>query len=56
MESALFLIEGWRERLGILLRGRQPVMCIPARSVVGMHIKPELVPATPDTGIRRLTL
>jgi predicted Rossmann fold nucleotide-binding protein DprA/Smf involved in DNA uptake len=34
-----------RECLGILLRGRQPVIWVPARSIVGMHLKPELVPA-----------
>ena len=33
------------ECLGILLRGRQPVIWVPARSIVGMHLKPELVPA-----------
>ena len=33
------------ECLGILLRGRQPVIWIPARSIVGMHLKPELQPA-----------
>ena len=33
------------ECLGILLRGRQPVFWVPARSIVGMHLKPELVPA-----------
>jgi predicted Rossmann fold nucleotide-binding protein DprA/Smf involved in DNA uptake len=33
------------ECLGILLRGRQPVIWVPARSIVGMHVKPELVPA-----------
>ena len=37
------------ECLGILLRGRQPVIWVPARSIVGMHLKPELVPAF-DTG------
>ena len=31
--------------LGILLRGRQPVIWVPARSIVGMHLKPELQPA-----------
>jgi predicted Rossmann fold nucleotide-binding protein DprA/Smf involved in DNA uptake len=30
------------ECLGILLRGRQPVIWMPARSIVGMHLKPEL--------------
>jgi hypothetical protein len=33
------------ECLGILLRGRQPIILVPARSIVGMHLKPELVPA-----------
>jgi hypothetical protein len=33
------------ECLDILLRGRQPVIWVPARSIVGMHLKPELVPA-----------
>ena len=33
------------ECLGIVLRGRQPVIWVPARSVVGMHLKPELQPA-----------
>ena len=33
------------ECLGILLRGRQPVIWVPARSIVDMHLKPELVPA-----------
>ena len=33
------------ECLGILLRGRQPVIWVPARSIVGMHVKPELQPA-----------
>ena len=37
------------ECLGILLRGRQPVIWVPDRSIVGMHLKPELVPAF-DTG------
>ena len=37
------------ECLGILLRGRQPVIWVPARSIAGMHLKPELVPAF-DTG------
>src|ERR1035441_429915 len=31
------------ECLGILLRGRQPVIWVPARSIAGMHLKPELV-------------
>jgi hypothetical protein len=33
------------ECLGILLRGRQPVIWVLARSIVGMHLKPELKPA-----------
>ena len=33
------------ECLGILLRGRQPVIWVPARSIAGMHMKPELIPA-----------
>jgi predicted Rossmann fold nucleotide-binding protein DprA/Smf involved in DNA uptake len=33
------------ECLGILLRGRQPVIWVPARSIVGMRLKPELQPA-----------
>lgn len=33
------------ECLGILLRGRQSVIWVPARSIVGMHLKPELQPA-----------
>ena len=33
------------ECLGILLRGRQPVIWVPARSIVGMRLKPELRPA-----------
>jgi predicted Rossmann fold nucleotide-binding protein DprA/Smf involved in DNA uptake len=33
------------ECLGILLRGRQPVIWVPARSIAGMHLKPELQPA-----------
>lgn len=33
------------ECLGILLRGRQPVIWVPARSIVGMQLKPELQPA-----------
>jgi hypothetical protein len=36
------------ECLGILLRGRQPIIWVPARSIVGMHLKPELVPAFND--------
>jgi hypothetical protein len=32
------------ECLGILLRGRQPVIWVPARSISGMHLKPELEP------------
>jgi hypothetical protein len=31
--------------LTILLRGRQPVIWVPARTIVGMHLKPELQPA-----------
>lgn len=33
------------ECLGILLRGRQPVVWVPARAIVGMRLKPELQPA-----------
>jgi predicted Rossmann fold nucleotide-binding protein DprA/Smf involved in DNA uptake len=33
------------ECLGILLRGRQPVIWVPARSIAGMQLKPELLPA-----------
>ena len=33
------------ECLGILLRGRQPVIWVPARSIVGMRLRPELVSA-----------
>jgi hypothetical protein len=33
------------ECLGILLRGRQPVIWVPARSIVGMHLRAELQPA-----------
>ena len=33
------------ECLGILLRGRQPIVWVPARSIIGMRLKPELVPA-----------
>ena len=33
------------ECLGILLRGRQPVIWVPARSIAGMHLRPELLPA-----------
>lgn len=33
------------ECLGILLRGPQPVIWVPARSIPGMRIRPELVPA-----------
>ena len=33
------------ECLGILLRGLQPVIWVPARSIVGMHLKSELLPA-----------
>src|ERR1022692_15579 len=33
------------ECLGILLRGQQPVIWVPARGIVGRHLKPELQPA-----------
>ena len=33
------------ECLGILPRGRQPVIWVPARSIAGMRLKPELQPA-----------
>lgn len=33
------------ECLRILLRGRQPLIWVPARSIVGMRLKPELQPA-----------
>jgi hypothetical protein len=33
------------ECMGILLRGRQPIIWVPARSIVGMRLKPELQPA-----------
>jgi hypothetical protein len=33
------------ECLGILLRGKQPVIWVPGRSIIGMRLKPELVPA-----------
>ena len=33
------------ECLGILLRGRQPIIWVPARSIMGMRLRPELVPA-----------
>ncbi len=36
------------ECLGILLRGHQPVIWVPARSIVGMRLKPELQPAFKD--------
>jgi hypothetical protein len=36
------------ECLGILLRGRQPIIWVPARSIVGMRLKPELQPAFKD--------
>lgn len=36
------------ECMGILLRGRQPVIWVPARSIVGMRLKPELQPAFKD--------
>jgi predicted Rossmann fold nucleotide-binding protein DprA/Smf involved in DNA uptake len=42
------------ECLRILLRGRQPVIWIPARSIAGMRLKPELQPAF--TGGRLLIL
>ena len=36
------------ECLGILLRGHQPIIWVPARSIVGMRLKPELQPAFKD--------
>lgn len=36
------------ECLSILLRGRQPVIWVSARSIVGMRLKPELQPAFMD--------
>lgn len=36
------------ECLRILLRGRQPLIWVPARSIVGMRLKPELQPAFKD--------
>jgi predicted Rossmann fold nucleotide-binding protein DprA/Smf involved in DNA uptake len=33
------------ECLRILLRGRQPIIWVPARSIIGMNLKPELRPA-----------
>jgi hypothetical protein len=33
------------ECMRILLRGRQPIIWVPARSIVGMRLKPELQPA-----------
>lgn len=33
------------ECLGILLRGRQPIIWVPARSIIGMRLKSELAPA-----------
>ena len=36
------------ECLRILLRGRQPIIWVPARSIVGMRLKPELQPAFKD--------
>ena len=33
------------ECLRILIRGRQPIIWVPARSIVGMRLKPELQPA-----------
>jgi hypothetical protein len=49
-EEGQILIGGFHsvmewECLGILLRGRQPVIWVPARTIVGMLLKPELVPA-----------
>lgn len=34
-----------QECLSILLRGRQPLVWVPARSIIRMRLKPELVPA-----------
>src|SRR5665213_3410249 len=36
------------ECMGILLRGRQPIIWVPARSIVGMRLKPELQPVFKD--------
>ena len=36
------------ECLGILLRGRQPIIWVPARSIIGMRLKPELQLAFKD--------
>ena len=36
------------ECLRILLRGRQPIIWVPARSIAGMRLKPELQPAFKD--------
>lgn len=33
------------ECLGILLRGHQPIIWVPARSIIGMRLKSELAPA-----------
>jgi predicted Rossmann fold nucleotide-binding protein DprA/Smf involved in DNA uptake len=49
-DEGLVLIGGFHsamewECLGILLRGSQPVIWVPARSIVGMYLKPELAPA-----------
>jgi hypothetical protein len=37
-----------RECLGILLRGCQPVIWVPARSIANMRLKPELIPSFQD--------
>lgn len=37
-----------QECLGILLRGRQPIIWMPARSIAGMHLKRDLQPAFAD--------
>ena len=37
-----------QECLGILLRGQQPIIWMPARSIAGMHLKRELRPAFKD--------
>jgi hypothetical protein len=49
-DESLIFIGGFHsvmelECLGILVRGRQPIIWVPARAIVGMHLKPELVPA-----------
>lgn len=36
------------ECLGILLRGHQPIIWVPARGIIGMRLKPELQPAFKD--------